>query len=273
MEKSFPGGSRLGFSHVLAYDHILGANPERPGGWQGPYTFRTPFQEPLVLFSYMAAVTDKLGFASCVIILPQRQTAVFAKQCATLDVLSGGRLRVGVGLGWNEVEFTVLNENFHNRGKRIEEQVALLRLLWTQPLVQFEGRWHTIPDAGLNPLPVQRPIPIWFGGKDDRMLRRVAFLGDGWMIPSYRVLAEAQQTLDILDRYLAEAGRNRLDMGLEARIPYGDGSQDTWSSAFKAWQKMGVTHLSFNTMGAGLDTPAKHLDAIRTFAEVVGVGS
>ncbi|HLE13905.1 MAG TPA: TIGR03619 family F420-dependent LLM class oxidoreductase, partial [Anaerolineales bacterium] len=144
----------LGFSHVLAFDHVLGANPDRPGGWKGPYTYQTPFHEPFVLFSYMAGVTNTLGFATGIIILPQRQTALVAKQAATLDVLSSGRLRVGVGLGWNEVEYAALGQDFHSRGRRIEEQVTLLRRLWTQPLVNFEGRWDTIPDAGINPLPV-----------------------------------------------------------------------------------------------------------------------
>ena len=162
----------LGFSHILAYDHVLGANPDRPGGLAGPYTFRHPFIEPVALFSYMAAFTERIQFTTGIVILPQRQTALFAKQAATLDVLSKGRLRVGVGLGWNEVEYIALNEDFHTRGQRIEEQVAVLRQLWTQPLVNFSGRWHTIPDAGLNPLPLQQPIPLWFGGTAPAALRR-----------------------------------------------------------------------------------------------------
>ena len=174
----------LGYSHVLAYDHVLGANPNRPGGWNGPYTHETAFMEPLTLFAYMAAVTQKLGFTTGIIILPQRQTALVAKQAACLDILCNGKLRLGVGLGWNEVEYVALNEDFHNRGKRIEEQVELLRKLWTEPLVTFNGRWHTIQDAGLKPMPVQQPIPIWFGGHADPVLQRVARLGDGWM-PNY----------------------------------------------------------------------------------------
>lgn len=136
----------LGFSHILAYDHVLGANPDRPGGWRGPYTFRSPFHEILMLFSFMAAVTERIRFVTGILILPQRETALVAKQTATLDVLSGGRLRLGVGLGWNEVEYIALNQNFRTRGRRVEEQVELLRRLWTEPLVTFEGRWHTIPD-------------------------------------------------------------------------------------------------------------------------------
>src|SRR5512137_2052178 len=172
----------LGFSHLLAYEHVLGANPQRPGGWSGPYTYQTPFHEVFVLFGYLAALTQRLELVSGILILPQRQTVLAAKQAASLDVLSGGRLRLGVGLGWNEVEYAALNENFHNRGRRIEEQVALLRRLWTEPLVTFNGEWHTIPDAGLNPLPVQQPIPVWFGGSAEAALERIARLADGWII-------------------------------------------------------------------------------------------
>src|SRR5438477_12631584 len=148
----------MGYAHVIAYDHVLGANPERPGGWRGAYTFESGFHEPFVLFAFMAAVTTRLEFFPGVIILPQRQTALVAKQAASLDVLSGGRLRLGVGLGWNAVEYQALGQDFHKRGKIIEEQVAVLRELWTEPLVNFAGQWHTIPDAGLNPLPIQSPI-------------------------------------------------------------------------------------------------------------------
>ena len=271
----------LGFTHILAYDHILGANPNRPGGWQGVYTYQHAFHEPLALFSFMAAITQTIEFTTGVIILPQRQTALFAKQAATLDILSGGRLRIGVGIGWNPVEYTALNENFHNRGKRIEEQVALLRQLWTQPLLTFEGRWHAIPDAGLNPLPQQRPIPIWFGGRAQPLLKRAAALGDGWM-PNYRSPAEAQPSLALLDDYLLEAGRPGLqartpasqpDFGVEARIPYGEGRPEAWSAAVQGWQAAGATHVSFNTMGAGLDTPAAHLAAIRRMAESLALES
>ena len=143
----------LGFSHILAYEHVLGANPDRPGGWQGPYTHQHAFMEPFVLFSFLAGQTQKIGFATGILILPQRQTVLAAKQAACLDVLCGGRLRLGVGLGWNEVEFTALNQEFHNRGRRIEEQIEVMRLLWMHPLVDYHGKWHEIPDAGLNPMP------------------------------------------------------------------------------------------------------------------------
>lgn len=261
----------LGYSHILAYDHVLGANPDRPGGWQGSYTYQSTFQEPFVLFSYMAGVTERIGFVRDVIILPQRQTALAAKQAATLDVLSAGRLRLGVGLGWNEVEYIALDQDFHNRGRRIEEQVTLLRELWTRPLVEFSGQWHTVPDAGLNPLPVQQPIPIWFGGRVDAALRRMARLGDGWLTLHLRP-DEARPDLDKLERYLAEAGRSRTDFGVEARLPYGDGKPETWTRLIEAWQAAGATHLGLNTMGAWLTTPAAPLEALRKFAQAAGLG-
>lgn len=258
----------LGFTHILAYDHVLGANPERPEGFRGPYTYRSPFHEVFVLFSYLAGITQRLEFVTGVLVLPQRQTALVAKQAAALDVLSGGRLRLGVGLGWNKVEYIALNENFHNRGKRIEEQVLMLRRLWTEPLVDFKGKWHTIPGAGINPLPVQRPIPIWFGGRDERALRRAARLGEGWL-PNQCSFAEAKPGLDQLKRFLEEAGRSRREFGLEPRIAYDTGDPKTWEMAIRDWQAEGATHLSFNTMGSGFKTPQEHIQAIRIIAEVI----
>jgi probable F420-dependent oxidoreductase len=260
----------LGYSHIVAYDHVLGANPNRPGGWQGVYTHQSAFQEPFVLFGFMAGITRRIGFAPGVIILPQRQTVLVAKQAATLDVLSGGRLRLGVGLGWNTVEYAALNENFHNRGRRIEEQVALLRQLWRAPLVQFEGRWHRVPDAGLNPLPLQQPIPLWFGGREPRALQRAARLGDGWF-SNNRNAAEAQPSLDLLRQTLAEVGRQAHEFGIEARLPFGAGNPAEWESLLQGWQAAGATHLSLNTMGAGLSSPDAHLRAISTFAGAVGL--
>jgi probable F420-dependent oxidoreductase len=257
----------LGFTHVLAYDHVLGANPDRPGGFSGPYTYQTPFHEVFVLFSYLAGQTQRLEFVTGILILPQRQTALVAKQAASLDVLSGGRLRLGVGLGWNKVEYVGLNQDFHNRGKRIEEQVALLRQLWTRPLVDFKGKWHTIPDAGLNPLPIQQPIPIWFGGQDERALRRAARLAEGWL-PNQRSIAAAKPGLEVLNRFLQEAGRSRAEFGLEPRLAYGVGDPNAWEMAIRDWQAEGATHLSFNTMGSGFKTPQEHIRAIQKFAEV-----
>ena len=257
----------LSFTHLVAYDHVLGANPDRPGGWSGPYTYHNPFHEVFVLFSYLAGLTRRLELVPGVLILPQRQTALVAKQAASLDLLSGGRLRLGVGVGWNEIEYTSLNKDFHNRGKRIEEQARLLRRLWTEPLVDFKGKWHTIPEAGLSPLPVQRPIPIWFGGRAEVVLRRVATMADGWML-NYRSVEEARPKLALLDRFLGEARRPRSEVGIEARIHYGTGDPKAWETDLRAWQTEGATHLSFNTMGSGFKTPQEHIQAIQKFAEV-----
>ncbi len=260
----------LGFSHMHAYDHVLGANPERPGGWTGPYTYKSSFFEPFVLFSYLAGLTHTIEFDTGILILPQRQTALVAKQAATLDVLSQGRTRLGVGNGWNELEYIALGENFHNRGKRMEEQVELLRLLWTQPLVTLKGRWHNIPDAGINPLPVQRPIPIWFGGTDDRVLSRMARLGDGWML-NIRTLEQVRQKIDQLYQYLEETGREKASFGLDLRLNLSLVAPDGWIGFIDDCRALGATHLTVNTMGSGYDTPSAHLEALKQFAEVAGL--
>jgi probable F420-dependent oxidoreductase len=194
----------MGFTHMHAYDHVMGANPERPGGWMGTYACNDPYFEPFCLFSYLTGLTHQIEFVTGILILPQRQTALVAKQAATLDVLCNGRLRLRVANGWNKIKYPALGENFHNRGKRIEEQVEILRLQWTQPLVNFEGRWHNIPNARINPLPIRRPIPIWFGVSDNRVLRRMAQLGDGWML-SPRIMNQARSLLDTVNMYLEEA--------------------------------------------------------------------
>jgi probable F420-dependent oxidoreductase len=259
----------LGYSHILAYDHVLGANPNRPGGWNGPYTYQTPFHEVFVLFSYMAALTTKLEFITGILILPQRETAVVAKQAASLDVLSNGRFRLGIGIGWNKVEMESIGFDFHTRGKRVDEQIDVLKLLFTQELVTFKGQFHDIDDAGLNPLPVQRPIPIWLGGHADAVLRRLARKGDGWL-PGYRTAEAAQESLDKLEQYLVENGRSRQDIGLEPRLHVTDGPE-AWQTYLAGWRDAGATHISFNTMGAGLDTPQKHLQAIENFAKTIGL--
>jgi len=217
--------------------------------------------EPFLTFSYMAAVTTRLGFITGILILPQRETALVAKQAATLDVLCGGRFRLGVGTGWNPIEYTAMRQNFHTRGKREEEQVRLLRQLWTEPLVNYEGRWHTIPDAGLNPLPVQRPIPIWFGGYVDAVLKRAARLGDGWL-PGHADPEKARPDVAALRRYAEAAGRDPHSIGLEPRINYGDGDPREWEARITGWRDLGATHLSINTMRCGFASPQRHLDAL-----------
>lgn len=254
----------LGYTHILAYDHVLGANPERPGGWTGPYTHLTPFHEPFVLFGFMAGVTTTIGFCTGIIILPQRQTALVAKQAAALDVLSGGRLRLGVGLGWNEVEYRALGMDFKTRGARIEEQVRVMQRLWTEPLVSLHTADHDVADAGLNPLPVQRPIPVWFGGHSDQQLDRAARVAQGWL-PNARTPDDARPLLEALDRHLAANGRSRADFGLEPRLPY---KPELWETLVAGWRAVGATHLTLNTMGAGFTTPEAHIVAIRRFREI-----
>lgn len=206
----------LGYEHLLAYDHVLGADPSNREGWRG-YTHKTMFHEPLTLFSYLAAITQRLELVSGVIVLPQRQTALVAKQAAEVDVLSGGRLGLGVGIGWNAVEYEALGEDFSTRGARIEEQIEVMRLLWTREVVSFEGKYHCIDEAGINPLPVQRPIPVWMGARADVGLRRTARVADGWfpLGPPDERMREAVRRLR---GYVEEAGRAPESVGIEARL-------------------------------------------------------
>lgn len=261
---------QLGFRHILAYDHVLGASLKNRPDWSGPYSSTDVFHEPFVLFGYMAGIASNLEFVTGVIISPQRQTVLLAKQAASLDVINKGRFRLGIGVGWNELEFVGLNENFRNRGKREEEQIDLMRQLWTNDVIDYKGEYHTIPDAGINPLPVQRPIPIWLGGKTDIAYKRAARLADGFM-PQFPPDAEGIEIVERIHRYVREAGRNPDEFGMEARISLMDKSPDVWTQEFEGWRKLGATHLSVNTMRMGLKSPADHIDMVRRFAEDVGV--
>jgi probable F420-dependent oxidoreductase len=258
----------LGFSHILAYDHVIGANPASRPNWKPPYSHLDSFHEPLVLFGYLAGATKKIEFVTGIIILPQRQTVLVAKQAVALDVLSGGRLRFGVGIGWNPVEYEALGADFSNRGRRSEEQIDVMRQLWTQQLVNFEGRWHKITDAGINPLPIQRPIPIWFGGSDERALRRIAKLGDGWF-PLVGPDEKCRQMIEKIRSLAKDAGRNPDAIGVEGRVSFGTGLPEAWSKDLQAWQSLGATHVSFNTMKAGLNSASAHIEAMRHFSKVM----
>jgi len=257
----------LGFAHILAFDHVVGANPASRPNWRAPYNYLDMFHEPMVLFGYLAGVTKRIEFCTGIVILPQRQTVLVAKQAAALDVLSGGRLRFGIGIGWNPVEYEALGEDFQNRGRRCEEQIAVLRQLWTQPTVSFNSRWHKIADAGINPLPVQRPIPIWIGGSDERVLHRLARLGDGWF-PLVGPDEKCRAMIDKIRNYAKQAGREPQAIGVEGRIAYGQGTQEAWRNKLKAWEDLGATHVSFNTMKAGLKGPSAHIEALRHFSKV-----
>ncbi|HZQ36763.1 MAG TPA: LLM class F420-dependent oxidoreductase [Dehalococcoidia bacterium] len=259
---------QLGYNHLLVFDHVLGADPEKHSPWRGPYTDKSAFHEPFVLFGFLAGQTASLELVTGILISPQRQTALIAKQAAAVDVLSKGRLRLGLGVGWNAVEYEALGENFHNRGRRMEEQVELLRKFWTEPVVSFKGKWHQIPDAGINPLPVQRPIPIWMGGMSEPVLKRIARTADGWF-PQFQPGEEARAILDRLHGYIREAGRSIAAVGIEGRLSASQLPQERWSEAARAWRELGATHLSFNTMGAGFTSPQQHIDAVRRFHDTV----
>jgi probable F420-dependent oxidoreductase len=259
----------MGYSHILAYEHVLGASTATRPDWRGAYTSDTSFHEPFVLFGYLAGQTQRIGLVTGVLVLPQRQTALVAKQAAALDLLSGGRLRLGVGIGWNAVEYQALGENFHNRGARIEEQVAVLRALWTEPVVTFNGRWHAIEAAGIKPLPVQRPIPIWFGATADAGIARAGRIGDGWF-PQRAPDAQARAMVEVLRTSAADAGRDPATLGIEARLSIAQVPEAEWARFADDWRALGATHLCVNTMGANLRSPQDHVDALRRVKEALG---
>lgn len=260
----------LGYTHLLTYEHVVGVDLARYPGWRGPYHAGHQFHEPFVLFGYLAAVTTRLELVTGVIILPQRQTVLVAKQAAEVDVLSGGRLRLGVGVGWNEAEYVALGMDFHTRGRREEEQIEVLRLLWTQPIVTYEGRWHRLPAVGINPLPVQRPIPIWLGGMSESARRRAARLADGWM-PQWRPNAELREMVERLREWIAAAGRDPARFGIEGRLTLAQVPRQEWAKDVEAWRELGATHLCVNMMGMGLRSPDEHLRMLREIAEFLGL--
>lgn len=259
----------MGFDYLLAYDHVLGANPDRPEGWTGrPYAYTDPFHEIFVLFGYLAGLTQTLELVAGVLVLPQRQTALVAKQAAQIDLLSGGRLRLGVGVGWNYVEFEALDEDFTNRGKRQAEQIELMNELWTKPLVTFDGAYHKVLDAGINPLPVQRPLPVWFGGSADAALRRMARLGAGWM-PARQTPEKARPFIDKIHKYMEEAGRDPANFGLDPWLANSIMKPAEWKPLAKEWQQCGATHLAIETMRCGY-TLDQHLAIAKQFMAEVG---
>ncbi|HXQ44862.1 MAG TPA: LLM class F420-dependent oxidoreductase [Acidimicrobiales bacterium] len=260
----------LGYAHLIAYDHVVGADPAVHRGWNGPYDLHSTFHEPLVLFGYLAGLTS-LELVTGIIILPQRQTALVAKQAAEVDLLTGGRFRLGVGLGWNAVEYEALGKTFSDRGRRVDDQVELLRRLWTQPSVTYESADEHVTGAGLAPLPVQRPIPIWFGAASPPAYRRAGRLGDGWfpLVPPGPKLDEARA---LVEAAAVGAGRDPGTLGLEGRVNWGEGGATALADHARRWRAIGATHLTVNTMGAGLGSVDGHLDALTSAAEVLEVG-
>ena len=258
----------LGYEHLLVFDHVLGADASRRAEWNRPYSHTDAFHEPFVLFGYLAGVTEKIQLTTGILILPQRQTALVAKQAAAVDVLTGGRLRLGVGVGWNDVEFEALGESFRNRGRRCAEQIELLRLLWTNEVVSYTGRYHKVTDAGINPLPVQRPIPIWFGGGADRVVERIGRLGDGWF-PQFQPDSAGQERIARMREAVKAAGRDPDKVGIEGRLNIAGGNADSWAREAAAWAEAGATHISINTMRADLPNPEAHIKAIEEFKTAV----
>jgi probable F420-dependent oxidoreductase len=237
----------LGYAHLVAPDHVLGANPEADHEGRRVGTTATAYHDPFVLFGFLAGCTQKIGFAVGVLILAQRQAALVAKQAASLDVLCGGRFRLGIGVGWNEVEFTGLNENFHNRGKRSAEQVRVMQALWAEPHVKFAGEFHTIEDAGINPRPASGRVPIWYGGHAEATFRRAARYGDGFMPLAYPMGDQALAAFDKLRGLLRENGRDPASYGIEVWVSPGAGTEAEWRKEIGFWKEAGVTHVTAHT--------------------------
>jgi probable F420-dependent oxidoreductase len=256
----------LGYRHILAFDHVLGADPAVHTGWNRAYDVRTTFHEPFVLFGHLAALTA-VELVTGVLILPQRQTALVAKQAAEVDLLSGGRLRLGVGVGWNAVEYAALGRDFRDRGRRMDEQITLLRRLWTEGTVSFRGDEVDVVGAGIRPLPAQRPIPVWVGGRSPAAYRRAGRLGDGWL-PQLSPGPDLDQARALVHESAVEAGRDPAAIGCGGRITW-RGDLDAAVTAAATWRDAGATHLGVNTMGAGLSTVDDHLTVLGRLAEAL----
>jgi probable F420-dependent oxidoreductase len=258
-----------GYDHILIYDHVLGADPTVHPGWAGPYDVRTTFHEPLVVFGYMAAVCS-LELVTGILIVPQRQTALVAKQAAEVDLLTQGRFRLGVGVGWNAVEYEALGQDFRGRGRRLEEQIELLRQLWSQSTVSFSGQHHKVTGAGLAPLPVQRPIPIWMGGSSPAAYRRMGRLSDGWF-PQVRPGPDLEAARDMVRLGARDSGREPDALGMEGRISVSAGDLEAAERRAARWADQGATHVSVNTMGGGFGDVAGHIAALEAVASVLGL--
>jgi probable F420-dependent oxidoreductase len=263
-----------GYDFIEAPDHVVGINPGGAGA--GERMSAGLYHDPFVLFSYLAGVTPKLGFSTGVLILAQRQATLVAKQAACLDSLCGGRFRLGVGVGWNEPEFVALNENFHNRGRRSEEQVQVMQMLWANPFVAFSGKWHTLEDVGINPRPASGKVPVWFGGHHERTLERIAKWGDGWMPNAYPPGQEALDILATLRKLTEAAGRDPAAIGIEVWTSMGSGSESDWAKEAQFWKKAGATHLCLTTTfhrrhhhRLGGQTLGDHVAALKRFQSAV----
>ena len=255
----------LGYDHIEVPDHVFGATAR--DGWSPRYTEQDPFHETFVTLGFLAAVTTTIGLASGVLILPQRQTGVVAKQAAQVDILSGGRLRLGVGVGWNHVEYEALNEDWKSRGTRQREQVDVLKKLWCDDLVSYQGRFHQFTEVNITPRPVQRPIPVWFGGSSDAVVKRAAQIGDGWM-PIMAPDHEAEAKLEQLRNHLSDCGRDTSAFGIEGWLRMDKADPDEWSVAAEGWRKLGADIVMLYPMYRIPDIDDQ-IETLRRFKEVV----
>lgn len=257
----------LGADHMLIYDHVLGADPDRPGGWSGPYDKDVAFHEPFTVFSFMAALTESIEFATSVLVLPQRQTALVAKQAAELAIVSDYRFRMGIGSGWNEVEYEALGVPFEHRGSRQAEQVELMRRLWSEDTFTFRGRFHDVTMAGILPRP-EKTIPIWFGGIADPLLKRCALLGDGWFPLGVPNDASAR-AIDTMREIRESNGLSWDGFGIQAQAQFRGGTPERWSNHAQRWEALGCTHLAVATHTAGNETVDDHLAAAKQYLDAV----
>jgi probable F420-dependent oxidoreductase len=255
----------LGYAHIEVPDHVFGATAR--GDFKPTYDERDPFHETFTTLAFMAAVTKRIGLTSGVLILPQRQTGVVAKQAAEVDLLSGGRLRLGVGVGWNHVEYQALNTDWHTRGAHQAEQITVLRRLWTEDLVTFTGRFHDLQSVNILPRPVQQPIPIWFGGSSDAVVKRAARLGDGYM--PIMAPADAEPKLEALRGHLRAFGRDPATFGLEGWLRMHEAKPDLWATAAEGWRKLGAQIVMLYPMYR-VPTFEGQIDLLRRFREVAG---
>jgi probable F420-dependent oxidoreductase len=261
------GVEDLGVTHLLIYDHVMGADPDRPGGFQGAYDKDVAFHEPFTFFAFAAAVTTRVELVTTVLILPQRQTVLVAKQAAEVAILSGDRLRLGVGTGWNVIEYQALNETFENRGRRQEEQVDLMRRLWTEDSLTYKGEFHTVDAASINPRP-SRPVPIWFGGTAPVVLDRIGRLGDGWM-PLGGPNDKSKAAIERIRAAGEAAGRSMDGFGIQAQAQWGGGDPDRWRTHAERWRGLGATHLAVATHNAGQTDVDGHLARIAEYRDAV----
>lgn len=259
----------LGYDFVTLPEHVLGAGTSPHDDWRAYYTRDNAFHEPFVLYGFAAALTKTLELATAILVLPQRQAVLAAKQAAELDVLSGGRVRLGVGLGWNEIEFEALGQNFSNRSRRLAEQVEVMRSLWSNELTTYRGEWHTLNDVGLNPMPVQRPIPVWIGAFQPPAVRRAARIGDGWIMNPRMRPEDLARDIAGFREAAEEAGRDPAKLGLEATIWAHEGEAEDWRRSIEQWRQHGVSHVTFRTMQSNLGLD-EHVGKLEGFARVMG---